>query len=64
MTKKEVKEQTNEQLILILCRKMACPKILKGNIKDAELIIDELHNRKVIDKPDLLKFHWVETYKL
>lgn len=64
MTKKEVKTLSNDELILSLCTMMAHPRILKGIIRDAKVISDELGTRGIIEDPESFYEEWVRRYKL
>lgn len=64
MTKKEVKATENSELILTLSFMMASSKVLKGNIKTAQLICQELQDRGVVENADDLHEKWVKWYML
>ena len=66
MTKRQVKQLSNEDLIYELSRLILTGgyKALKCSIKDAELICKELENRKVIKDAEYLHQMWQHRYML
>lgn len=66
MTKRQVKELSNDYLIYELSRLMLTggDKELKGSIIDAVIICKELENRKVIKDAEYLFKMWKHRYML
>ena len=64
MTKKEAKGMENSELILTLSCMMASSKVLKGNIKTAQLICQELQDRGIIENAEDLHGKWTQRYML
>lgn len=64
MTKKEIKNLSNEQLILKLCVMMTESKIFKSSMKEASLICQELKSRKIIEDAAGLYQQWETKYIL
>ena len=54
----------NSELILALSCMMASSKVLKGNIKTAHLICQELQDRGVIENAEDLHEKWTQRYML
>ena len=63
MTKKEIAEKTNDELVLNLCRMMRSYAVYKKDIQNAERICKELENRGVITGGEALFRNWERAYK-
>lgn len=64
LTKKEIKEMSNTDLIHRLCSMMYSTRVYKSDITASKNICVELENRGVIESAEILADKWEKTYRM
>ena len=64
LTKKEIKEMSNTDLIHRLCSMMYSTRVYKSDITASKNICAELESRGVIESAEILADKWEKTYRM